>query len=194
MNHTTNYNLSQWEDADRVTRADVNADNAKIDAALTGLDAAIAGAGMLTRLYDHTLAADTARFDLNIAALNPCAYAAIFILVETPQPLEKNYCVRIDDDTGTNYGCISGTDIDAQWVSHFAYGPLPMLLMLRRSPGSNRTHCHRFFVTRAYTMRTENIYYRSKTFDQFGALNFTPQDERYPCPAGTRFLVYGLKY
>ena len=34
MQHTTNYNLNQWEDADRVTRADVNADNTKIDAAL----------------------------------------------------------------------------------------------------------------------------------------------------------------
>ena len=42
MQHTTNYNLNKWEDADRVTRADVNADNAKIDAALTGLDAAVA--------------------------------------------------------------------------------------------------------------------------------------------------------
>ena len=34
MQHTTNYNLNQWEAGDRVTRADFNADNAKIDAAL----------------------------------------------------------------------------------------------------------------------------------------------------------------
>ena len=33
-NHTTNYNLNQWEAADKVLRADFNADNAKIDAAL----------------------------------------------------------------------------------------------------------------------------------------------------------------
>ena len=34
MNHTTNYNLNQWEAGDRVTRDDFNADNAKIDAAI----------------------------------------------------------------------------------------------------------------------------------------------------------------
>ena len=33
MNHTTNYNLNQWDAEDRVTRADFNTDNAAIDAA-----------------------------------------------------------------------------------------------------------------------------------------------------------------
>ena len=33
-NHTTNYNLNQWEAADKVLRTEFNADNAKIDAAL----------------------------------------------------------------------------------------------------------------------------------------------------------------
>ena len=55
-NHTTNYQLNQWEAADQVLRTDFNDDNAKIDAALTGLAAkntelegavaaAVAGAG-----------------------------------------------------------------------------------------------------------------------------------------------------
>ena len=34
MNHTTNYDLPQWEDSDRVTRSDMNAAMAGIDAAL----------------------------------------------------------------------------------------------------------------------------------------------------------------
>ena len=34
MNHTTNYNLSQWSKSDQVLMEDFNADNAKIDAAL----------------------------------------------------------------------------------------------------------------------------------------------------------------
>ena len=37
MNHTPNYNLSQWDAEDKVLRTDFNADNAKIDAALSGL-------------------------------------------------------------------------------------------------------------------------------------------------------------
>ena len=34
MNYTTNYNLPQWEEADRVTRGDVNNAMAVIDAAI----------------------------------------------------------------------------------------------------------------------------------------------------------------
>ena len=33
-NHTTNYDLNQWEGTDKVLRTEFNADNAKIDAAL----------------------------------------------------------------------------------------------------------------------------------------------------------------
>lgn len=39
-NHTTNYQLSQWEPEDKVLRTDFNADNAKIDTALAFLDVA----------------------------------------------------------------------------------------------------------------------------------------------------------
>ena len=38
MNHTPNYNLSQWEAEDKVLRTDFNADNAKIDAAIKAVD------------------------------------------------------------------------------------------------------------------------------------------------------------
>ena len=42
-NHTTNYNLNQWEAADKVLRTEFNEDNAKIDAALkANADAAAA--------------------------------------------------------------------------------------------------------------------------------------------------------
>ena len=44
MQHTTNYNLNQWEDGDVVRREDFNADNAAIDAALKSVSDAAAGA------------------------------------------------------------------------------------------------------------------------------------------------------
>ena len=37
-NYTTNYQLNQWEPTDQVLRTDFNADNAKVDAALDGLE------------------------------------------------------------------------------------------------------------------------------------------------------------
>ena len=42
INHTPNYDLSQWEPSDKVLRTDFNADNAKIDAALAGKASAAA--------------------------------------------------------------------------------------------------------------------------------------------------------
>lgn len=39
MNQTTNYQLSQWEEEDRILREDFNTDNAKVDAALAALAA-----------------------------------------------------------------------------------------------------------------------------------------------------------
>ena len=44
MQHTTNYNLNQWEDGDVVRREDFNADNAAIDAALKSVSDAAANA------------------------------------------------------------------------------------------------------------------------------------------------------
>ena len=41
-NHTTNYDLNQWEGTDKVLRTEFNADNAKIDAALKANADAIA--------------------------------------------------------------------------------------------------------------------------------------------------------
>ena len=38
MNHTTNYNLCQFEESDRVQRTDFNEDNVKIDAAIKAVD------------------------------------------------------------------------------------------------------------------------------------------------------------
>ena len=40
-NHTSNYNLCQWEPSDKVLRTEFNADNAKIDAAIAAVDSRI---------------------------------------------------------------------------------------------------------------------------------------------------------
>ena len=45
MNRTQNYNLCQWEAADKIQRTDFNADNAKIDAALGALAARLSTRG-----------------------------------------------------------------------------------------------------------------------------------------------------
>ena len=43
MNQTPNYQLNQWEQTDRIQMEDFNADNAKIEAALSGLPKIVSG-------------------------------------------------------------------------------------------------------------------------------------------------------
>lgn len=43
MEHTTNYQLSQWEKTDRIMMEDFNGDNAKVEAALAALAASGSG-------------------------------------------------------------------------------------------------------------------------------------------------------
>jgi hypothetical protein len=54
MNRTQNYNLCQWEAADKVQRTDFNADNAKIDAALTAMEASKGNCRVITGTYVGT--------------------------------------------------------------------------------------------------------------------------------------------
>ena len=61
-NHTTNYQLNQWEATDQVLRTDFNQDNAKLDAALAAHDTALAGKASVTDLeaVEEELDAETA--------------------------------------------------------------------------------------------------------------------------------------
>ena len=63
-NYTTNYNLCQWQPTDQVQRADFNADNAKIDAALAALDSGKADQTALTSL-SNTVAQKASQSALN---------------------------------------------------------------------------------------------------------------------------------
>ena len=72
MNTTTNYNLPQWEDSDRVTRESVNG-------AMSSIDSAIANASPWVKLLDVTVAENTAQIDLDVSGFDLTQYA--FLLV-----------------------------------------------------------------------------------------------------------------
>ena len=86
MNHTTNYQLSQWAKSDQVKMEDFNADNAKIDAALKAVadsKAAIAALNALaarvtalenksrfTKLWELTLTAEASSITIPLTGVN----------------------------------------------------------------------------------------------------------------------------
>ena len=72
MNHTPNYALNQWEATDKIQRTDFNADNAKIDAALAGLQAVAAAKG------NCQIAWGTCQTSITSSAENPAVFTFPF--------------------------------------------------------------------------------------------------------------------
>ena len=66
-NHTTNYNLSQWEPDDKVLRTDLNDDNDKIDKVLKALDAGKASSSALSSLQSTVSALQNSSAAVKIA-------------------------------------------------------------------------------------------------------------------------------
>jgi len=74
MTHTTNYNLSQWDAADRILRTDFNADNAKIDAALRSLSSSVSGKASASTV--NSLSQTVAQHTTSLAKKGNCLFYA----------------------------------------------------------------------------------------------------------------------
>ena len=92
-NHTTNYDLNQWEGTDKVLRTEFNADNAKIDAALKAnadaiaaeaaareaADTALAAGNCFVKLLDLTLEAATQEWNIDMSGIDLSQYQKLLI-------------------------------------------------------------------------------------------------------------------
>ena len=76
MNRTQNYNLCQWEAADKVQRTDFNADNAKMDTALGGIADRVAAleAKQPVELRRIKLTGATKRITLSLSGIDVTKY------------------------------------------------------------------------------------------------------------------------
>ena len=77
MNYTQNYQLNQWDAADRVLREDFNSDNRKIDAAIAALQDAI----RYVPIAEATLNTAGSRLSLNVSGIDWSSYlkAELFV-------------------------------------------------------------------------------------------------------------------
>ena len=96
MNYTKNYQLSQWEPADRVLRTDFNEDNRKIDAALTKC----ASDHVCSRLLHAVVPSDTPRFDLDVSTLDLTAFQELILYGEAFVYKQYDYtCLRCNGES-----------------------------------------------------------------------------------------------
>ena len=92
-NHTTNYDLNQWEATDKVLRTDFNEDNAKIDAALKANadaiaaeaaareagDETVAAGNCWVKVLDATLEAETQKWNVDMSGIDLSLYHRLVI-------------------------------------------------------------------------------------------------------------------
>lgn len=103
-NHTPNYNLSQWEATDKVLRVDFNGDNAKIDAALSGLDMSLsalstAAAGKLGRgrtIYTYYPTGSGKSCSVNFPVTDWDEWEYVCVLVKYQDGLDQNTTLRVE--------------------------------------------------------------------------------------------------
>jgi hypothetical protein len=167
-NHTPYLGLCQWEPTDPVIREDFNADNQKIDAALSEVP--------LVKLKDITTEETAQQVDISMEDIDLTNYASLRVYVLYPDG-EKTIYVRINNITATRYS-IRGFSLNWEENTHLrALGPVADIS---------------FAFNNVYM--SGGVYFgymANMPAEQISALNFFNVSNQVL--AGTRFIIWGVK-
>lgn len=112
MNQTGNYQLNQWELADRIQMEDFNGDNSKIDAALKGqaealaeekaareaADAALAAKSPFVKLKELTVPQNMRGFTVDVSDIDWAQWQAVYI--DCDCELNAQYAIQVNSTDG----------------------------------------------------------------------------------------------
>ena len=166
MTKTTNYRLNQWAKTDRIMMDDFNADNAKLDAALTALDRS----SKLHTILDMTTDKDTNYFqqklDLDWSEWKT-VHIDVILAKGSASDLRITYCTTED----------YVTTLDATW-NHLIGIPcgnpeMPLYFIIFQGNGGRLHRC-------------PSVYYRD--FREFNICNASATST---VKAGTRIRILG---
>jgi hypothetical protein len=190
MKKTTNYQLNQWDETDRILREDFNADNAKIDAA-------IAEASPLTKILDVTISQAAQQIDLDVSEIHFENYYELILYAEVTQYVD----MRLNNCNGSSDYC-SATDLLSNNSSIFAS-------LMKAQSGMNCLHIFstrdnyifgtvlcmsssysgtNFFFSRSFSNKAVNA--NTLLSNQLKTMNFYSSNG---IPAGSRFVMMGVK-
>ena len=126
-NHTTNYNLCQWEPDDKVLRTDFNADNRAIDAAIKAVDIRVDGKADVSAL--------TKEVNDRTAAVAAVQSALSDLRTTVSQKQDAASAVKLA--TGTYKGDGQSGKANAKKLDFSStLGKLPELLIVRQINGN----------------------------------------------------------
>ena len=202
-NHTTNYDLNQWEGTDKVLRTEFNADNAKIDAALKANADAIAAeismreiavnskadqsALCWTKLGEAAAEAACSQLTMALTGITLTDYANLRLYVMGPSQWEVGlrlngldsgyYKDKYESDNLCSFDC-SGENVAGDADLFCPQAGSPILCHYRTVSGSDMAD----YVSRP-----------SLQWQDLQSLQLCPKINGTQLSAGLRMILYGLK-
>lgn len=189
MQHTTNYNLPQWEASDAVRREDVNGAMSAIDAALAGL------APPLVKLYDVTTEGDQYTVYVRLSGVDLTPYRALYFSADPVVTGETH--MQVIDVTSYNYmklGAESGTsytstDCGSSKMDNFYRLHLSSVI---RPHGDGHVQIATFATSLA-VQATLNFYSYAGAWADFPGFKLYCTNGLDRLRAGSRFTIYGIR-
>ena len=196
MNTTTNYELSQWEDSDRVMRTDFNDNNAKIDAALKAISD-LATAAAYRKLKNITTTVSATQIDIDMTDVDLDEYNKLDIFMHcSASTIGGNLYIRVN---GLTTGYYKGGNITDCLV--FAHTESDR-------DGFRGATCAEIFIGSAIVGRCCTVNQETESVPSFPfslllpstcapsnvtALNLLTSGTSSAIGAGSRIEIYGVK-
>ncbi len=176
MNYTENYQLNQWEPADRVLRTDFNEDNRKIEEALNVVQDQLNG--LQTR---HTLqliktfTANTPQYGRITFPMDDITWSdwnLIHLFIDAKMKANMGYHILLNNTDNTIL-----SNCTNQYQTHLIFFPF--------YKGNSPMTGIRLFGG--------SFFWHTTLFQNCTALILDPAYDEYPLLAGTTFTLYGQK-
>ena len=185
MKYTKNYQLNQWDAADRVLREDFNRDNEKIDSALAAVPYA-----KIKEVLVHT---PTAAVDLDVSDVDFSRYLKIELFLQCPEyrdsisvqvnHLTNGYCYG-----GTSGGSSGNTNTTGALASFRQYGYGVLLFYTPHPQG--QVGCVTITSNGSNSFSGEQRI-ASITWEELHSFNFSVYQTTFP--VGTQIALFGVK-
>ena len=192
MNHTSNYQLPQWEEHDRILRTDFNGMTETIDAAL----GALAGGLPWVALREFSLDQAAARWPLDLSGIHPGQYAGLRLSARSPGHVKGKVGLQLNGLTsGYAYRTASSLNpSEENMIRLSSYGSFFTSVELR--PGGEWTLFFCDGVADAYE-RMEGLWlrgiHRQLAYSSISSAVVLCEEEDAQLAAGTAITLYGLR-
>lgn len=194
LRQTTNYQLPSWDSDDRILRTDFNELTEKTDTALADNAAAIAAeaaaraaAAPYVTLADITTSEAKHQVDIDVSQIDFDQYMRIDLRIDPPNTESLSINLRLNGITSERYYQITTMQNNRYTTSLLSLVCNGVSIFWLNTPAANSK------VTAVHATGSLILSYAPCTWGELETLNFATSLEDGNIPAGTRFLVKGLR-